>query len=389
MMRRAWLALFFSIVVSALAQPVEPDTLEQHLERATAVLKQTPRISIKLAHEALEIADRQNNRALAAEAHLVLGKASLTMHRNDEALEHLTAALEMFQSEKESDKVAEVLQGIGIVYEQLGEPKMALEYLRQALNLFQDIGNLKGIARVHVSLGIHYWNRKEYAKAVVFYKEALKYQKELDDPVGYAATLSNIATIHQIQEEYDRAIALYKEVISLGDKHGSSRGLAIAYGNMGEAYLKKGELKPAEDALLKSMELAESVDAPDVTVATMDNLVALRKQQGRLEEALQLKEKQDAIRQVVMKQQSSEKAELLRGELELGEKEAELDRMAVQVLAQQETIAKLRLHQTVLLVITVMLLIALLSMLLIIRSCVNGLPGSRNGEKQQEADRNG
>ena len=296
MMRRAWLALFFSIVLSALAQPVEPDTLEQHLERATAVLKQTPRISIKLANEALEIADRQNNRALAAEAHLVLGKASLTMHRNDEALEHLTAALEMFQSEKESDKVAEVLQGIGIVYEQLGEPKMALEYLRQALNLFQDIGNLKGIARVHVSLGIHYWNRKEYAKAVVFYKEALKYQKELDDPVGYAATLSNIATIHQIQEEYDRAIALYKEVISLGDKHGSSRGLAIAYGNMGEAYLKKGELKPAEDALLKSMELAESVDAPDVTVATMDNLVALRKQQGRLEEALQLKEKQTGVR---------------------------------------------------------------------------------------------
>lgn len=317
------------------------DPVKDYLQQANEYITRTPWKSIGPATQALELATTQHNDEAATEAHIILARARLSMQQNDKALNHLMDALTLFTSLGMKEKQAKALQGIGIVYDQAGEAEKALSHLQDALNLYQESGNREQVARVYISIGIHYSKSDDTEKSLEYYQKALAMHDELDDPVGRGATLSNIATVHQKREDYDKAIELYKRVLNLNTEvEIGTRMVAIAQNNLGECYIKTGDLEQAERYLVASLEATELISAPDIMVATLNALVDLKTEQRRYKQALDYAKQLITVKERLNEQQSKQKIAAIENSHELQQKEN-----AIRALKQENEIHRLTIEK--------------------------------------------
>jgi tetratricopeptide (TPR) repeat protein len=166
-----------------------------------------------------------------ADAHYYLG--ILAMKRND-----LVTARDAFQSVLRKKADAEALTRLGEIDVQSGNMDNAERNFTYALRV-----DPKNIGAMH-NLGIVYMSRKDYAKA----EEAFK--------TVYAANPNNpnacfmLATVYGMrQETAGQAIELYKKGLALAPK--SVQG----YIDLGNLYLKTGQVAPAREVFGKALEL--------------------------------------------------------------------------------------------------------------------------------------
>ncbi len=324
-----------------ISQENESGSVQNYLQQAKEHIARTPWKSIGPATQAVELATSQHNDEAAAEAHILLARARLSMQQNDKALNHLMEALRLYTALDMKEQQAKALQGIGIVYDQTGESEKAFSHLQDALNLYKESGNQKQIARVYVSIGIHYSKLGETDKALEYYEKALAIQNDLDDPVGLSATMSNIATVYQKRSEYDKAIELYKRVLNLKTNvEISTRAKAIAQNNLGECYLKTGNLRQAEQYLTESLKATELISALDIMVATLNALVDLKTEQRHFREALDYSRQLISCNKRLQEQQSKDKIAAIESSHELQQKEN-----AIRVLQQENEIHQLTIQK--------------------------------------------
>ncbi len=365
------------------------DSVQTYLQQAREHIARTPWKSIGPATQALEIATSQHDDEAAAEAHILLARARLSMQQNDKALDHLMEALNLYESLGLKEKQAKALQGIGIVYDQAGGSEKAFRYLQDALNLYKESGNRQQIARVYISIGIHYSKTENTDKALEYYEKALAMQGKLNDPVGLAATLSNVATVYQKRKEYGKAIELYKRVLALGERvEIGTRVVAIAQNNLGECYIKTGDLGQAEHFLTESLKATELISALDIMVPTLNALVDLKTEQHRYKEALDYAKQLITYDRRLNEEQSKDRIAAIESTHELQAKED-----AIRVLKQENeihqlTIQKNKTNRTILIFAIVFvtgLALALLG-LYISRTRRNRIIRQKNRELQEALD---
>ena len=386
-----WVVLLsFFMAIPCLSMDDAPDPLQNHLQQANKHITRTPWKSIGPATQALELATTQHNDEAAAEAHIILARAHLSMQQNDKALEHLMTALTLFKSLGLKEKEAKALQGIGIVYEQTGETDKAMRHLQDALQLYEESSNHQQVARVYISMGIHYSRLGNSDKALEYYKKALALQQEFEDPVGLAATLSNIATIHQKREEYNEAIALYKRVLKLNTEvEVGTRAVAIAQNNLGECYLKTGDFKKSEQYLTESLEATQLISALDITVPTLNALVDLKSEQHRYREGLAYARQLIKANERLNEQQSKDRIAAIENSRELQQKENAIRVLQQENRIHQLTIEKSRTSRNFLIFTIILITVLALGLLglYVSRTRRNRMIQQKNHELQQALDR--
>jgi tetratricopeptide (TPR) repeat protein len=185
----------------------------------------------------------------------LLGRLELDQGRNQQAAEHLAAAVQSDASK-------------AVYYATLARAERALGRINRAIGNYRMAIDLEPeSADYYVNLGNALLARKEATEAVACYKRAI----ELDPQLAEAHT--SLGAVLEHQGQLYEAVACHRDAIALRP------GYAEAYHNLGAALLKLGQVDEALRSFRTAAELKPDWDAP------WSNLGALYRAQGDEAEA--------------------------------------------------------------------------------------------------------
>ena len=225
------------------------------------VLQLTGRIDDALAAfgEMLTLAYRLELRGKGGAAHNRIGRLYREIGSLDDASQHFTTALELFQSSGDERGVASTIDDIGKLHWMKGEYDLALEELRDGLHRRQALGDRRSIALSLNNLGLVLQDSGDFSGALGAFQQSLAIRREIGDLVGVVITLNNLGTVSQDVNDYAQALALFGEARDLVREIGDRNRLALILTNIGETLYSNGQPNKAIEILRQAEELCDEL----------------------------------------------------------------------------------------------------------------------------------
>jgi tetratricopeptide (TPR) repeat protein len=194
--------------------------------------------------------------------HLYYAYNENTLAHYDKAIRHYEIALGIDTLSGGSDeRLATLLNNLGLAWDSKGEYDKAIDYYEKALQI--DLNAFGGqhpkVATRYNNLGSAWDSKGEYDKAIDYYEKAL--QIDLNAFGGQhpkvARVYNNLGSAWDSKGEYDKAIDYYEKALqidlnALGDQHPK---VATRYNNLGSAWDSKGEYDKAIDYYEKALQI--------------------------------------------------------------------------------------------------------------------------------------
>jgi len=215
------------------------------------------------------------------------------------AIDDQQQALQLFQREGDDLSAVEVLQNIGLSYENLADYQTAMEYQQRALVLSQEIEDDRYVALSHQYLANLKWKSGEYQQALSFQNIALtKFQKqgdrklqliaystqgliqmslgqitdgleseqqalllanELQDKKNQATVHKNIGMLYLAQNQFQFAFAEFEKALQIDQQLNYKRGLAYDYRNLGSLTITLQQPDSALVYLHRALNLSQEI----------------------------------------------------------------------------------------------------------------------------------
>ena len=199
------------------------------------------------------------DRRLEASALNSVGGALSIQGEPQEALRFYQQALALFVAVGESWDQANQLNNIGLAEARLARWQSALDSYRKALEIFRELKNPAAQAVVFNNLGAAYQDLGDSDEALRLFEQALVLRRALPDRRLLANTLSNLASIHLDRGEPGRSLTYLNEGLAIRVSIGDKRSEASTRALQGRALAALRRFDEAQAALLRSLELAQSV----------------------------------------------------------------------------------------------------------------------------------
>jgi CHAT domain-containing protein/Tfp pilus assembly protein PilF len=255
------------------------------------------------------------------------GRADGQADRRDEAREHYEQALALLEAPAADPLLkARVLNNLGYVLSDLGEPRAAIERLEEALALarlsrqrsavetqFSILNNLGGAyadlslshealtfyqrcldlapgqispqrhATVLNNIGLLYDSLGDGEKAIRYYQDALAIDRDQNDGPDLARTFNNLGLAHDRAQHGEQARRAYDQALLFARKSGERRTEAQALYNLG--YLEIGLGHPSRAVELCRQALALAVGDREIEAAARTAMGAAYRELGQLDAA--------------------------------------------------------------------------------------------------------
>jgi CHAT domain-containing protein/uncharacterized protein HemY len=186
----------------------------------------------------------------------------------------------------------------------LGDYYGAESYFKQALERSRNFAPAsRGF--VFSGLGFTYIAMGKVKEAILNLEEALKIAQRFEDPELKQSALEGLGTVYLIQGDYSRAIKIFEENRITAKRYQGLFDVSVeanALNNLGDAYLKAGDLTKAEANLREAVKLWESqrnllgsndpfkvsiFESQALSYGTLQKVLVL---QGKIEAALEVAE---------------------------------------------------------------------------------------------------
>lgn len=132
--------------------------------------------------------------------------------------------------------VAQSVNNMGYVWDNLGDVAKALEYYTEGLKLREELGDKYGIAESLNNLALMLERQGDIPRSLEYQFRSLKIQEEIKDSAGISRSLLNIAHIYENQDDIAKALEYYKKSLDIALKIGDLTLVATDYNNIGLVY---------------------------------------------------------------------------------------------------------------------------------------------------------
>lgn len=167
-------------------------------------------------------------------------------------------------------KKAEILNNLGISYNDMGDYGKAIECYKKALEIGKNAlgNNHPDIALYYNNLGSSYYSIGDYKRAIEYHEKALEINNHPDVTLSY----NNLGTAYSRLGDYNKAIEYHKKALEIikntfGDNHPD---VAVTYNNIGGIYNDLGDYRLAIVFFEKALEIRKNTfgdNHPDVAVS--------------------------------------------------------------------------------------------------------------------------
>ena len=188
---------------------------------------------------------------------------------NDHALKIYDLSYKIFNTQEQNARtndtsivMLEILNAqIGILFT-ISDLKTAQEKIIISLEIAQKQQNKEALLIPTNNYGIFYFYQSKYDIALDYFNQGLELATTQNNIPAIVKALGNIGNINLIRYDYTEAMKCYQKLISYLDPEGTDsdkRYCAICYKNIGEIYLRQGNIDKAIDYFHKRIILAEEL----------------------------------------------------------------------------------------------------------------------------------
>ena len=163
----------------------------------------------------------------------------------------LKQALEEFQKERQSAKVASMQNNLGNIYNIVGERDLAENHWNRALKTNSSIGNLLQNAIILLNFGIYYLDICDYEKAKKYYLDAESLFKTLGDKNNLGITFVNLGEVYLVLCEYEKAIDSLENAAEIFEALGNKVEQAEAVFLLGKLFYSLGDINNLNQVIQK------------------------------------------------------------------------------------------------------------------------------------------
>jgi DNA-binding SARP family transcriptional activator/tetratricopeptide (TPR) repeat protein len=212
---------------------------------------------------ALAAAQRLGDMFAQAQAHRYIGRASLQLQRDDDALDELTIALGLRHQLGQPTAEAGIYIDLCRVHERRGHIAEALHAARQALQLYRTTGHRAGEAHALNAVGWQLALLGSYSQALGYCEQSLQLATSLELHVVAAQAWDSIGFARHHLKEPERAISSYQHSIDLLEHIGDQYQLTRALTHLGDAQQAAGDPGAARQTWLSALTILDELDHPD------------------------------------------------------------------------------------------------------------------------------
>ncbi|WP_406275888.1 tetratricopeptide repeat protein [Nocardia sp. NBC_00881] len=212
---------------------------------------------------ALAAADRLGDDDARASCHLLLGRAEILLGNQDEALEHLQCALDLYAHLGDTTGMAITHFSLSSAYDLCQRHTRALLQARDALRLCREAGNHVWEAFTLTAIGWCHGKAGHHAQALAHCIEAKPLLDRIGDRDGTAHNLHCLARAHHNLGQYTEAARYYRDSLVLFRELGSPYLEAKSLDHLGDVLQAAGDHPGASQAWTRALDVLEPLAHPD------------------------------------------------------------------------------------------------------------------------------
>ena len=277
-----------SLLVRALKQPglTRDETLQLRTALAEAWFQQD---DIRQAADALGQPPEERERlhpARLSELWRLHGKVAIAKGEPSRGIALLGRALKQAERAHDSRAIGLTHYELGLCYRHVGDTAIVREHIAQAASALHAAGDSRNLALVHSLSGVTLAQegRLDEAMAALRQAERLALMVRAGDVV--ATVCGNQANVAMMQHRHDQALALAERSVELQEAAGTPHGLGIALASLGQISVRLGNLRRAEQALNRALDVRSPLQfMRETTGAVFDTLAQIHLVRGNHEEA--------------------------------------------------------------------------------------------------------
>ncbi len=248
--------------------------LQDDVRRATEALGAPPEGRERLDPARLSDLWRLHGRLAVARGEPSRGIALLTKALNQADRAHDSRAIGLAHYE------------LGLCYRQVGEMAIVREHITKAASALHAAGDRRHLAMVHSLSGVTRAQEGRLDEAVAALRQAERLAVIVEAFDVLATVCGNQANVALMQHRHEQALALAERSVDLQQQSGTPHGLGVALASLGQICVRVGNLKRAEDALNRALDVRSPLHfMRETTGAVFDTLAQIHLIRGQHDEA--------------------------------------------------------------------------------------------------------
>jgi len=271
-----WL-LYGVTVVAQVETPVQKLT-----DSALNIYKKAPQTALTILEESLERSKANGLIYEEARALNGLGLVYRDLGEFNKAIDFSQKALDT-----SSDPLVRgsASNNIGVCLRQLGDYEDALTYYLTALEIYEQSGDKAKQATVNNNIGLVYSYLGINDKAIAYHLRAKAVFEALQNQKGISEVYNNIAIIYANDGDLNKALEYFKYSLTLEKELEDQKGIAESLNNVGAVYYYMGEIDLAISYFKQSASREKAVGNYAGVGASYNNIAQVLLENNRLAES--------------------------------------------------------------------------------------------------------
>ncbi|MBL6448283.1 DUF2225 domain-containing protein [Fulvivirga sp. 29W222] len=223
---------------------------------------QEPRVAFDLLEKLKGLAIELGNKEYLAKYYDNYGYLNNMDNQLGEAIKSYKLALSLYNELSDSLKQAKIASNLGNVYRTVERNDEALLYLEKAEKIYIQLNYEQKFPLVYDNLSLVYMGLEQFDKAEQYVLKSLEAGTVLESTYWISNAYINYGEMYFRQQRFDEAIKSYEKALTYLDNE-QQLEKAYLHGNIGECYMKAGDLNKAEKWLSEALQLKIALDGAD------------------------------------------------------------------------------------------------------------------------------
>jgi eukaryotic-like serine/threonine-protein kinase len=230
---------------------------------------------------ALVLHNRLDNEQGRADVLNALGVAYDQLGRLDEAIDHYGRAAELRQRIGDRRGYATSLRNLAALHGIRSQLDRAAAELDEAAALLEEIGDRRGLGDLVNDRGFLEEVRGRFREALEHYRRSLALRRELGDRRGMAESANNVAFAYYQLGDLDNAAVYWGQSLDLFTAGGNREGVVLARQGLGLLAIARGEWPEATRHFVESLAASRELGMQDSVAVSLGSLGRLAQLEGR------------------------------------------------------------------------------------------------------------
>ncbi|MFL6280314.1 MAG: tetratricopeptide repeat protein, partial [Vicinamibacterales bacterium] len=220
------------------------------------------------------------------------GRLAVARGEPSRGIAFLTKALNQADRAHDSRAIGLAHYELGLCYRQVGDIGIVREHITKAASALHAAGDRRHLAMVHSLSGVTRAQEGRLGEAVAALRQAERLAVIVEAFDVLATVCGNQANVALMQHRHEQALALAERSVDLQQHSGTPHGLGVALASLGQICVRLGNLKRAEDALNRALDVRSPLHfMRETTGAVFDTLAQIHLIRGQHDEASRCLEK--------------------------------------------------------------------------------------------------